>query len=354
MRLLSIILFLLVLLPSCRKGEAPSYEEDDNNVEKPKYVWFSSGISVEVQSDALGRSAIDTDRLPGYSEIGVFGIRATESEQSTLGDRINGDAECQEYLENVKYVVEPESGLLQQENLAEWPNNSSGYEGLSFYAYFPYDLSITRNSIQGHPQIEDSYYSKISLDNSDMSLTKDYLYTGKIYENTPSGQTDTKVKLLFKHALSRIKFVIESTKPGVSTHVYKIVVNANCGKDGKFYIADGTCKPDKTTSLNYTYKVNQDLTTENSIQADFLLFPNVMINYIDLYINSEYEDPYTIYDSLDDEPIYTLSNGSYLTYKIKFSPKNVDVTDEVSQWEPSPENDKDVSFDEATGEVTQN
>ena len=352
MRLLSIILFLLVLLPSCRKGEAPSYDDSDNG-EKPKYVWFSSGISVDVQSDVLGRSAIDGTRLDINSEIGVFGIKTTESEQATLGDRIKGNAECQEYLENVKYIVETEAGTLQQQNLAQWPNKSSGYEGLSFYAYYPYDLKVMRKNIQGHPEIEDSYYSEITLKNSDMSKTMDYLYTGKIYENTPSGETNSKVQLLFKHALSRIKFEIESTRSGVSTHVYKIVVNANCGKDGKFYIADGTCKPNSNNSLDYTYILNKDLTYGNNIQADFLLYPNVEINYIDLYINSEY-DSFTIYDNYEDEQIYTLGNGKYLTYKIKFSPKYVDVVDEVSKWDPSPEDDVNISIDGETGTVTQN
>ncbi len=337
MRFLSIILSVILFLPSCVKEETNSI--DGGN---PKYVWLTSNISIEISNDPIKRSVIEGANIPVNSEIGVFALRTNNEEQASLGARINGDVECEKFLENVEYVVESQSGSMQQENLPQWPSKVDGYEGLTFYAYYPHNEYLMDYEITDDDDIEDSYYMTTELNVTDMSKTIDYLYTGKIYWPTPENELE-RVDLTFKHALSRIKFVVKSTSEDITSTVNNIVVNAYCGKKGYFYIADGTCRPTSTSQQSYTYPLEKQINKQSPVEANFLLYPNVKIRYIRCKINGT---QYTVYDETSDNVLITLTKGKYITFNITFSPKPINLGNVVSEWEASPEDNRDIHIDE--------
>lgn len=328
---------LFTLLPSCRKGEAPSPGVSDEPIENPIPLRFSAGVSTSVSSEESGRAPITGTHLPISSEVGVYGILADVSrpDEYTFRQVMSGDTYFQDYLENAHYVVSTAEGAMDQEFIAQYPTNDSGYNGLTLYAYHPYTASVVKDNFNK------DYLIATTLESEYMERTPDYLYTKQVVAPTPN-QDGAVVKLTFEHALARLRFVFKSTNPEAAVKVGQIVVDANCSKKGTMSIQTGEAVPERKTGTLYTYNLNQYITPEGLV-AEYLLYPESTINTIQCQIQVG-EGTMSVYD-INPSGI-KLERGKYMTVNVTFSPKTATISNDITGWESQGE--ADVSIDEKT------
>lgn len=329
---------LFTLLPSCRKGEVPSTDSPDEPIEKPIEVRFSSGISVSVNSEEeRSRAPITESFLPPGKAVGVFGVLAKSDspESCTLESVLAFEADFQNYLDNAQYVVSSTNGDLEQQYIAQYPSKGSQYDGLAFYAYYPYSEDVLPDDYTNyHYQIE------TKLNQSNMENTEDYLYTGQQISWTPSNDENNKVELTFYHALARLHFELRSTT-SEEVEVSNIIVVANCRPTGVMWIETGDVEWTKITRppyAVYTYNIDENLTQSSTLSAEFLLYPGATIQEIQCKIGGE------TYSIPIDVAGITLERGAYKTIVITYSPKNVLLDDDITLWED--QGTMDTSIDE--------
>lgn len=344
MRLLLIIVSFILLLPSCRKGEVPSsppanVEDGDRN--ESIEVKFSSDISASIEEMRLGRAPIEGENMPKDSLIGIYGIPALQSEL----EKYTIKSPKQVNLSNAKYKVY-DNGVLKQSNYAEYPNDSK-YDGLLIYAYYPWTSNVGSDWTYG-PVLD------IDLQSESMENSTDYMVVNRLFAPTPKGLTIGQyVNLEFKHALGRLKFVFNKTNSDAVLNGIEVFANSSVA--GQLIFESGECIPDDNTSENtFRYNCDKNLNSDENLVFDFLLFPGVQVNKIQCYITTERTKPYVIYDrNQSPSKEITLKQGEYTTITVGFSPKETLLSSMVHDWQSSG-NDKNVSIDEATGEVTQN
>ena len=321
---------LLVLLPSCRKGEVPATtppeqpDTGDTGVE----VRFSAGVTASAEELTSVSRAPFEEYIPRGSQIGVFGIPATirtASDYTLNGALVGGP---QENLENALYTVNSDEGDMSQENEAKYPDSDSGSNGLVFYGYYPYtslsSLSFTSDYT--------GYTMKTSLPKDNMEDATDYLFTGAI----PQQVTLNAVNLKFQHALGRLLFKVSSSNPESPATIEKITIAAMCNPEGTMNITTGEITP-KNKSLNvYHYQLdNQALPDkDNALVADFMLYPNITITQIDVTIQTagKAASPYTIYRDADATKKIVPQQGKVYVFNVSFSPKTVAVSNSVASW----------------------
>lgn len=356
MRYIVLIISLFLLLPSCRKGEAPSSSSpsDSNSdvTKSPVEVRFTSGIRVDVNQTLGTRAPITGNVIPKDSTVGMIAIYADVNQASTnynLEKLINKKAKAHELIQNAEYHVYDDNGSLSQKYIAEYPSGTSEYNGLAFYGYAPRSEKLYTLYTNKY-----SYYIPTYLDMEDMSKTPDYLYTGQFVVKTPD-KTET-VYLPFKHALGRIRFNITTDNIALGAKVKEIIVAADCDPNGKLFIEDGVCVTDYTYgdesfASEFVYKIDKEI--GNGISADFMLYPGTKVFSIKCAIYTgdviTENDYYEIYPK-PNQPEIVIQQGVYNTINVGFSPKEVQIGGNVSAWvEQGTDN---VNIDQETGEVT--
>lgn len=335
MRVVFFIISILLLLPSCRKGEVPSSSTDtsqDTEDTSPIEVHLSTNLLISVENQSFGRAPIDGSQLPEGGFVGVYGVLANESQ---LGS-ININNETEPTLKNAKYKVYADGSL--GENYAEYPMD---YDGLMLYAYYPYSENLMA---KGNDMIE-----RITLPNTEMENAVDYLYIEPFFKETPENSFNNEtVKLKFKHALSLIR--LNFLKSTSSVRISDVVVYVNASPGGMFYVNNGNCYPNNKNSNTYSFNKSADL-IYGDFTLDLLMYPGVEVEKIACWVNDL--SYVTIYNAstVTDDKIINLVKGERVTINFKYAPKNLSFTNSLEIWGDSDQ--MDFEFEE-TGTVTQN
>lgn len=337
MRIIFFIISLLLLLPSCRKGEAPSSSDTDQDIGnvKPMEVRLSTNLSVSVENQSLGRAPIYGDKLPEGYTVGVYGILADEDDLSSC----NINKPAQTAMSNAQYEVKSD-GSMVQENFAEYPVDN---DGLMFYAYYPY--TETRELLREG----NNKYISITFPTDDMSSAVDYLYIDSFFKKTPTDYSSNVANLNFKHALSMLRLNFKGTSSNVIVSSVTVAVKAN--PKGKFYINNGDCVPKDTYSNEYYFTETADL-IDGDFSLDLLMYPDVVIDYISCLIN---DSQVFIYDdtTVSEDRKIKLVKGQFVQMNLTYIPKDTNFSNSLENWTDSNQN-QDYEIDGETGTVTQN
>ena len=351
MRFIILIISLFLLLPSCRKGEVPSSstdsEQDTNTGENTNPVEVRFNASIKASVDELLSSRVALDALPIREHVGIFGVLANSN-----GDVENGwkgytirDSK-QDNLNNAQYRIE-EGGKLTQSGLAQYPKGDTSYDGLVFYAYYPYtptsELPPSRDKIN------------VLLKSSNMSESTDYLVADRVFSKTPTDANYGSVSLTFNHVLSRIMVNISTTFNNATlTDIY---ISTNASPEGVLYLEDGTCKPNKLYDspddarlYYYGSNLSYSLSKEGTI-FDFMIYPDIEVYGIYCEIDGV---TYQIYN-YETAPIkIEPKKGKIVKVNVSYVPMEASFVSSVSQWEEDTDNVMDFEIDQESGEVTPN
>ncbi len=337
-----------MLLPSCRKGEVPSSPSTDagqnqtpgtdDKEEEAVQVRFTSFVSIKVKDGYTTRAPIEENVLPPGAEVGIYGVKANSSNWNEYGIT----DELQAHLNNDRYTVQ-EDNSMKPDYIAEYPKKDSGYDGLVFYAYYPYSDKTKYNSYYK------SYLVPVTIKMNDMASTEDYLYAERKEQLTPTDNTP--VTLFFKHALGRVRFLFKNTPS--KAMLYSVAVTADSPTSGYMKVDTGEILYDESdkVSTTFTYNVGEvgkDL-AEGDVVVDFMLFPGANITKIECNINSIFES----YPLNLSKPI-ELEAGVIVPVEITFTPLSVGLDNQLDEWKVSTSDDMKFGIDEETGTVTQN
>lgn len=195
-----------VTITSCQKDQVI------NQVPQEQAIEFGTYVGRDAQTKG---SVTDINTLCGNTKgFGVFAYYTGQDEFSETSkpnfmynQRVYGTASGN-----------PPTYTWTYSPIKYWPNNPG--DQISFFAYAPYDvnsgvnnntaLEMTGNNVGGAPIITYNVKEDVSLHTD---LTYAVLDDGSIYpfpKNMTKPTIDSEIKLLFKHALSRIGFKVEA------------------------------------------------------------------------------------------------------------------------------------------------
>ena len=330
---------LSFLLASCSKDDDNTPQSGNNtNVNGGAVVSFSSNIfaSVVVEVTGPGTRAPITAFEPN-AQLGVFGIPAIQGNHNSDCDLFNkkNESDFQANLFNACYTYVPGYETLQTEKLATFPNTSNA--GLMMYGYYPYTEEAEWREVNRVAQ----WAIPWKLTPSDMSETKDYMFTGQ----TPTWYSEVgtnPIMLNFQHAFGRLDFSFYSTSKQVCDAGYRIqsvTVYCNTGESGWMALTNGTLSffffflicLHSTNNAGITYN------TPGESVAKFMFPPEqTLIQKITCQVKDGGNNlrEYTIYDYKYYGYDISIKKGKTTLMRINFLPKDATLSGpaNVDSW----------------------
>ena len=322
---------LLILLASCT-SELPN-TPDLIGQEQGVPVHFS--VSIEPEKDELGRAAITSSYLPDNSEVGIYALKGSNTDEnfSVTGNKTPGwewdSKNIQDNFSNARYLA---TNLTNPEDLhhtiyhklkpaqgvetGKFPSNGT----LRFYAYYPYNENVVvreKGDGSGQPLVP-TVDIKIE---EDEEATIDYLYTGPI--DVPSSQI-APVNLHFKHALGRFNIYVY-TKQNTDEWfdfpcIKKISITTYRSQEGTMNLGTGVITPgDKKYRLfekefNSPYYIKH---YDDFIENPTPIYSNMFIPNQENVENFLYNLKLTIENSEGVEDVIEYNITELKKYKIK-------------------------------------
>lgn len=333
---------LLAALSGCGKDDAADNPGVTNGGVEVK---FNSGVSTLIPTTVTTRGGAINTFIPRGEHVGIYGIPAIKSNPDNYTiDQFTDEGQFQKNLFNANYEVMSGSGttsVLQQQFVAKFPSNKSGYDALSFYGYYPYtDTQNIEDLGKGYA------YIPIRINKDNMTQTNDYLYTGQYI----SGITTTAVNLPFKHALAKLVFRIYASDLATigknPVRINSITVQAYYSTDGYMDLRTGEITPNKSyVPVSFTYPLTDSYVAIESTPAtvapvtDFLVVPGDKIAVISCSLTetkTNYTKEYVIYDI--DEYLNTPEGriipqkGEAINVNVLYTPRDVIINSELKPW----------------------
>ena len=330
---------LSFLLASCSKDDDNTPQSGNNtNVNGGAVVSFSSNIfaSVVVEVTGPGTRAPITAFEPN-AQLGVFGIPAIQGNHNSDCDLFNkkNESDFQANLFNACYTYVPGYETLQTEKLATFPNTSNA--GLMMYGYYPYTEEAEWREVNRVAQ----WAIPWKLTPSDMSETKDYMFTGQ----TPTWYSEVgtnPIMLNFQHAFGRLDFSFYSTSKQVCDAGYRIqsvTVYCNTGESGWMALTNGTLSfsPKDLICLHSTNNAGITYNTPGESVAKFMFPPEqTLIQKITCQVKDGGNNlrEYTIYDYKYYGYDISIKKGKTTLMRINFLPKDATLSGpaNVDSW----------------------
>lgn len=196
---------------------AASCSDDDGLQDGPSKnntILFGTSVQVETKAPVTGTN------IPDGEKVGIYALtHATTPAWAASGN----------LMDNVS-ATSNGSGGLEYSDLKEYTNDNLH----NFYAYYPYNASITAPGAKIAPKLT------VTLEKTS-DAQSDYMYAVPIekYKRTSEEATaGTIQKLVFKHALTQIRFKFKNTETANKVSIVNIQVK---DKDkGTMSITDGT------------------------------------------------------------------------------------------------------------------
>lgn len=235
---------------------AASCSDDDGLQDGPSKnntILFGTSVQVETKAPVTGTN------IPNGEKVGIYALTdATAPAWATSGN----------LMDNVS-ATSNGSGGLEYSDLKEYTNDNLH----NFYAYYPYNANITAPGAKTAPKLT------VTLEKTS-DAQSDYMYAVPIvnYKRTADEATaGTIQKLVFKHALTQIRFKFKNTEATNKVSIVNIQVKDN--DKGTMSITDGTWNDLSATGSNtFTfYHPSSIQVVENSTTFDLpgqlMLFP---------------------------------------------------------------------------------
>lgn len=317
----------LALLASC------SSDEDDLVVRVKR-----SDVSLNFALNTPGtRAIIEDTRFPEGELIGIYGFDARTETLANVG--WGNSQSYTEYLENGKYTTQalregiqdlkPEDGKI-----AYFQKGDDA--AVVLYGYYPYDATASTECGSEAPTIPVEA-------KADYNTTDDYMYTGRV-EQQVTFQT---IPLTFKHAMGGLKLKLRCADETVGdVTVLNVTVVTKKGQKGTMSVSDGTITYDEDLTGAATVFASPDLsvvvpaTSAEGVDlgVKYLLFPDEdAIEKVIVKLNRDIfpaNDPrmYEITAATDTNQV-RLEAGKFTSLTLVFSPKDMNFTAEIEEWQ---------------------
>lgn len=234
---------------------AASCSDDDGLQDGPSKnntILFGTSVQVETKAPVTGTN------IPDGEKVGIY----------ALTDATTPAWAATNLMDNVS-ATSNGAGGLEYSDLQTYVEDNL----YNFYAYYPYNASITAPGAQTAPKLT------VTLEKTP-DAQSDYMYAKPIekYKRTSEEATaGTIQKLVFKHALTQIRFKFKNTEATNKVSIVNIQVKDN--DKGTMSITDGTWNDLSATGSNtFTfYHPSSIQVVENSTTFDLpgqlMLFP---------------------------------------------------------------------------------
>lgn len=218
---------------------------------------------------------------------------------------------------------------------------------LSFFGYYPYittggsayGIELPSTNAKGTPQL------KFTI-KDDISQQVDLLYTAALNMTSSQIIPEGNVKLVFRHALTQIKFSAKLVSDLVNATNYEVTINSvkfnNIKKTGFLYMANGTWR-NWSNNASFT-AINSTIPLTSSTPKYLQEKPLIMIPQpLD---GATLEVQYTIIDPLKRKQVKTKSiylsapwgAGKVLNYELTIDLESFEIfiTQKIEDWIPVP------------------
>lgn len=245
---------LSFMLVSCSKDDDNTPQSGNNNENGGAVISFSSSISPSIVVEVTPVSRAPLATFSHNDQLGIFGIPAIEGNPNIDCDLFNKrqEKDFQPNLFNACYTFAEGYPTLQSENIATFPNLPNA--GLMLYGYYPYTEEAAWHEVNQTPQ----WAIPWKLVPSDMSATKDYMFTGPM----PTWYSKVglnPVVLNFQHAFGRLDLCFYSTSGEVCNAGYRIqsvTVYCHTGESGWMSVTNGSLSLGNPKDLTCVYPTN--------------------------------------------------------------------------------------------------
>lgn len=241
---------------------AASCSDDDGLQDGPSKnntILFGTSVQVETKAPVTGTN------IPDGEKVGIYALtHATTPAWAATN-----------LMDNVS-ATSNGSGGLEYSDLKEYTNDNLH----NFYAYYPYTVTATGDDGVVAPDAGKAPTLKVTLAKTPDAQT-DYMYAKPIekYKRTADEATaGTIQKLVFKHALTQIRFKFKNTETANKVSIVNIQVK---DKDkGTMSITDGTWSALSATADGNTFTFYHPSSlhvvaagTSEDIPGQLMLFP---------------------------------------------------------------------------------
>lgn len=306
---------------------AASCSDDDGLQDGPSKnntILFGTTVQVETKAPVTGTN------IPNGEKVGIY----------ALTDATTPAWAATNLMDNVS-ATSNGAGGLEYSDLKEYTEDNLH----NFYAYYPYNASITAPGAKIAPKLT------VTLEKTS-DAQSDYMYAVPIekYKRTSEEATaGTIQKLVFKHALTQIRFKFKNTETANKVSIVNIQVK---DKDkGTMSITDGTWSGlDKTADSGNTFTFYHPSSlhevaagTSEDIPGQLMLFPKTGAEMaanatgglefiLNLKNNSDADKSVTITPKV---PTTGLEAGKSYLYTLLYSETTKDfisLSAEVTEW----------------------
>ena len=267
----------------------------------------------------------------GTDTIGFYALQTTETEDHEIEPVAWQTSRKFRFYNNTPYYFNSDAYCLSTLNDKSTMFPGTSKAALKFFAYYPYNENVANDEVTNAPLIP----VEITGDNSNQT---DYLYLIKELTQSQVNAATSDISLEFKHALSRLKFVVD---PGSNEYtstfhpiITKITVITNETQKGYMTFTSDSLifKSDRTGLKTFEYIPEDPYKVYNgtgsTLGADLIFLPNAdsdVVRQILVSGKDEYGNTYTdksIFNSKDfkaDKGKTKMSPGCIYTLKIVYA-----------------------------------